>query len=436
MESEGGLKGLWQSEGYGLFLEIDGDTLKTFQTTTISCLPAWSAKRQLPLTGDGQAAFRISNDDGPRILVAKGESADWIHVRIPESAASYVRFRRLAQHPQICSKKLDNTPLVNFDIFWSTFAEHYPFFELRKVDWNAMREQYRPKITSSTTRFELFRTMRNMLEPLHDAHVHLQAPGMVRFNGKRPDPHPLGEREFQRFAEVVEKTYVAGKLRSWCGGKVGYGLLLRSVGYVRITGFGVYTPDRNFVHGSAALEEALDAIFQESTKWQGLVIDVRVNRGGSDLHGLTVASRLATEEYAAYIKRARNNPHDPKGMTLGQESRVRPCNRPRFGGKVVVLTSRYTISAGETFTMAMMGRTPRVVRVGENTQGIFSDILWRDLPNGFSFGLPNEVYLTTDGATYEAAGIPADVAAAPFPTDTSRDTALEEAIEVALGGKK
>jgi hypothetical protein len=41
-----------------------------------------------------------------------------------------------------------------------------------------------------------------------------------------------------------------------------------------------------------------------------------------------------------------------------------------------------TIRAGETFTQALMGRTPHVTRIGENTQGVFSDVLVRKLTMG------------------------------------------------------
>ncbi len=53
----------------------------------------------------------------------------------------------------------------------------------------------------------------------------------------------------------------------------------------------------------------------------------------------------------------------------------------------VELISPLTIGAGETFTQALMGRTPHVTCIGENTQGVFSDVLGRSLPNGWRFGL-------------------------------------------------
>ncbi len=50
--------------------------------------------------------------------------------------------------------------------------------------------------------------------------------------------------------------------------------------------------------GLRALEEALDAIFSYSTI-RGLVVDVRINAGGSDPYGLALASPLANTAQAS-----------------------------------------------------------------------------------------------------------------------------------------
>ena len=72
------------------------------------------------------------------------------------------------------------------------------------------------------------------------------------------------------------------------------------------------------------------------------------------------------------------------------------------------------MSAAETFTQALMNRVPPVVRVGENTQGVFSDVLGRRLPNGWRFGLPNERFVT-NGRSYDGPGIAPDVNVPVFP---------------------
>ena len=80
--------------------------------------------------------------------------------------------------------------------------------------------------------------------------------------------------------------------------------------------------------------------------------------------------------------------------------------------------------------MALLGREPRVTRIGLNTQGVFSDVLSRRLPNGWRFHLPNEVYLTSDGKAFDATGVPPDVPVSFFSPEDSRngdDAAIQQA---------
>lgn len=205
------------------------------------------------------------------------------------------------------------------------------------------------------------------------------------------------------------------------------------IGYLRITAYGSYASSPGFDNELGALEDALDEVFAGPHKLQGLVVDVRVNFGGSDVLGVAVASRLATHDYLAFTKKARNDITDPNRFTDPQETRVRVSTRPLFHGPAVLLTGSNTVSAGETFAMALMGRKPAVKRVGENTQGVFSDVLNRKLPNGFAFGLPNEVFFTADGQVFEGPGIPPHVHVPVFSTEdlkNGRDPALEKAIEI------
>jgi C-terminal processing protease CtpA/Prc len=83
-----------------------------------------------------------------------------------------------------------------------------------------------------------------------------------------------------------------------------------------------------------------------------------------------------------------------------------------------------------------MGRETRVMRIGLNTQGVFSDVLGRKLPNGWSFGLPNEVYPTKDGKAFDGAGIPPDLQVPFFSREDlaiGRDAALDKAMEILAG---
>ena len=203
--------------------------------------------------------------------------------------------------------------------------------------------------------------------------------------------------------------------------------------YVWLDREGGYTDTPGFAAGLETFEAALDTMFTASQVARGLILDVRKNYGGSDILSLTLASRLAGEEYLAYAKVARLDPDDPGRRTSPQGRYVPVSSRPGFRGPVVQLIGPYTISAGETLTQALMGREPRIVRIGENTQGVFSDTLGRQLPNGWQFWLPNEMFLTPDGTSFDGPGIPPDVRVPVFraPDLTAgRDPALEKAMEL------
>ena len=71
------------------------------------------------------------------------------------------------------------------------------------------------------------------------------------------------------------------------------------------------------------------------------------------------------------------------------------------------MTSHQTASASETFVLASQNLL-KTKTIGSNTEGILSDILSKKLPNGWEYGLSNEIYESIDGINYEHDGIPAD----------------------------
>lgn len=49
-----------------------------------------------------------------------------------------------------------------------------------------------------------------------------------------------------------------------------------------------------------------------------------------------------------------------------------------------------------------------ITRIGSNTEGIFSDILEKKLPNDWTLNLSNEIYQDINGTCYESIGVPPD----------------------------
>jgi hypothetical protein len=420
--------GRWRSEGYGLYFDVSGATLTAYEITGVSCLPAFTAKRAGE-NADGSIRFAVVERPTTYIFRSGGSpNRRLIHMN---GAASDIVIHRIGAAPAVCAGPTANTPSTNFEVFAATWAEQYGFFDLRHADWRATTSRHGQRVTDRTAPRELFGILRDMVEPFEDAHTFIQAEDIgENWSGTRKSATWLERGERPRAFEVTEQKYVHGPLRSWCNGQIQYGRLDSGVAYLRLKSFNGYGAAPGFESGLTALEEALDAIFADAPSWSALVIDVRINGGGEDPYGLAIASRLTASSYLAYAKQARSDPRDAARWTSPQPSVVRPSSRPSFHGAVVELIGIHSVSAAETFTQALLKRTPKVIRVGENTQGVFSDVLGRRLPNGWRFGLPNERFVT-DGRSYDGVGIAPDVPVPVFPRadlEAGRDGALETAL--------
>jgi hypothetical protein len=430
--------GVWLSQGYGHAFEIEGQRLKAFELTATTCVPGLTAEREPVVVPGREATFKTP--EGHVFFIREGGSND--HKRLHnDGSASDVRIDRLSRLPSVCSHPTENTPEGTFEVFTRTWAEHYISFDLKKTAWDDVVKANRLKVTSRTTSAELFDIFEAMIAPFQDVHAYLEAPELKRaFRALRSGTDRVVRGGFAEFRSkgmpallaATERAYLKDPLRKWCSDQIQYGHLDRTTGYLRILSFSGYSKEGGFEAGLEALEAALDAIFSDPALGK-LVIDVRINFGGDDPYGLTIASRLATGEYLAYTKEARADPLDRNRWTPGDPSRVVPSSRPGFRGRVVELIGPLTISAGETFTQALMGRVPHVTRIGENTQGVFSDVLSRRLPNGWRFGLPNEVFRTPEGATFDGIGIPPDIAVPVFADEdvaAGRDPGIAKAVQV------
>ncbi|MEU8822108.1 S41 family peptidase [Streptomyces sp. NPDC048636] len=410
-EGVDGMDGVWRTDGYGTVLAIRDGRLREYQTTGVSCLPGGAARRT-GHGGDGSVIYTGGDATVYRIRPEADGTGANLHF---DGSVGDRALRRLPALPDRCAKATSTGALRTFDVFWQTFEENYPFFAAKGIDWRAVRDRYRPKVHDGMPDAELFALLREMVRPLYDAHVNIDAGETGDFAQSRPGtvaPGPGLDGRAQRF---VERTDLGGKrLRSFANGRIGYARLPDGIGYLRISGFGGYDGDSpTYDRNSAVLDQTLTQVIKPGLR--GLVLDLRINGGGSDALALRIAERLTDRPYFAYAKRARNHPGDPSRFTRPQRWDVQPTpHRSRYTGPLAVLTGGETYSAGETLTQALMQRPAKTTRIGRNTQGVFSDVMERALPNGWHFGLPNEEYLTPSGTTFDGEGIPPGIRTGDF----------------------
>ncbi|HEX2908687.1 MAG TPA: S41 family peptidase [Phototrophicaceae bacterium] len=412
----------WHTEGYGLVIAQTGDQVALYEITEVSCVPIYE--------GDlAQMGVTATISDGRLIVIDDG--------------TLHIEAEPLTELPAACANggpAPTDDPEVNFEIFWHTFNEQYAFFELYGVDWQATYDQYRPQVTNETTPEALFAIFEQMLTPLKDGHISLVSDFDYFSPGSLPAWANNSEEtmiqvllaafsvisqdylgEDQAFMDaIITQTENGPQVNQ----RLFYGSINERVGYINLLGMeGYATGEQSELEAAAALiDEALAALAGK----EAIVIDVRFNGGGYDSVALTFASRFADQERLSHTKQARNGDR----LTPTRDFYIQPDGPQPFTKPVIVLTSGMTASAAEIFVMAM--RTlPNVTVIGEPTSGGHSDILGRKLPNGWQFGLSNEVYTLADGQVYEGVGIPPtleiplDAAAYDQHHDTMLDTALQ-----------
>ena len=435
----------WRTDGYGLIYALQGGKLLTYETTAVSCVPgdtldpvgAPGTDGLLQYGEDGVAeqTLRLGGSGGRAVAHVIGSASDIDLLPIPAVPGD------CAAKPKAKSKSSDDDdddddaaavdPVHTFDVFWSTFAENYNSTARKNVNWAAVRDQFRPKITSDTSSAQLFDTLRAMVIPLGDTHVGLKGAGHKEFEGLRPGTRNLDTDDTSAVVDNHLRALGATQLLTFGQGAITYTDLPGGRGYLRFNSFEDYVKaDDSFQASQAEMTRALNAVFTPArvAALRTLVIDLRNNEGGDDPLTLDLAGHLTDRPYLAYTKAPRDDPNDPTKYGRAQPVNVVPSAGPRFTGPVQLLVSDMTVSAGETFVLAMMSRQPAPARIGTTTQGVFSDTLDRKLPNGWEFNLGNEQYLGPDGKSYEGSGIPPTVETPVFtPAEmaANQDSALD-----------
>jgi C-terminal processing protease CtpA/Prc len=111
--------------------------------------------------------------------------------------------------PQVFDERLR---AATFDDYWEELDEHYPYFALKHIDWNASRERYRGEALAAPTHLEFMKVLGRMLDDLEDVHVNLQSPKSSSYFGHLSDSTQVS----CALAVVDRKIYV-----EWLPGVVG-----------------------------------------------------------------------------------------------------------------------------------------------------------------------------------------------------------------------
>lgn len=454
------IDGVWKSVGYGRIAKIEEGEFTLADVTDISCLPLMEGN-----ISDFGDKLKFKNDT----LILEDGINNYLFVRIEEAPAIC---QNGSEEYKTAQEKANN-PEYNFEVLWETFKDHYAYFELRNVDPEKMYAEYRPRISSKTTEVELFLVLNEMLESFDDGHIGISATGKVEEEAKKLyDEKNRGQeiKEEVNSKEPVKKLRnygVAAKVaenyipdgRSVKSGNLRWGILKNNTGYFQINqmmGMADYgisdtlsyreywmayfekleTVENDNEDELKGISNALDLIMEDLQNTDALIVDVRFNGGGQDEVGMAVLERLNDKEKMVFTKKGKMGDGFTPINKVMQSAAPNAYSKP-----VYLLMGPESASATEIMALSSLS-IPNIKRIGSNTEGVFSDVLDRSLPNGWEFGLSSEVYLDLKGNNYEGKGIPPDVEIG-YPRDTQKflksvmidlqgagDKAVEKALEL------
>lgn len=306
----------------------------------------------------------------------------------------------------------------NFEAFWLLFDQHYASFTEKNVNWDRVYYHYRDAITPHTSDEELFNVFCEMVKPLNDSHVTITAPDNKHFSASRPSRvmKEIAAREDRsRIFPMMNNTLAAhgfSPLEEM--GKISQGRPLyqyasnEHYGYLRLTRcYSSLMPVTHYPWQGLLTQYHLEKVLAAFEDKEALILDIRFNHGGNDSFSLKLAGRFTDKKYVGYHRQYRNGVLHNSFSDLKTEY-VKPRGKTKFLKPVILLTNDKTVSAADVLAL-IMRELPQVTIMGENTNGSFSDIYSRRLPNGWKVNLSNQRYFSADTINYEGVGVPVDI---------------------------
>lgn len=319
-----------------------------------------------------------------------------------------------------------NNPERNFEVFWQLFNQYYAHFETRGMDWKQQYQRFKPMVTEKTTDDQLLAVFNAMVAPLKDGHIAISPTGDLPASAKyapfyQQFPTKTLQAQFHQvtldqlqargFGPLVPFQSAPYRIGGYCRSK--------DYGYLQLNGFGGMP--------LATFSQQLDDMVRSFADVKGLILDIRINGGGSPAYLWALVGRLIQVKQLVGFARTRiskpRHEYSPWGPYY-----VSPKGEKQLLKPTVVLTSGATISAGDHCALYLK-ELPYVKLIGENSNGIFSPMLGKQLPNGWEVALSNGQLVSAKRVSYEAKGVPVDLTVTHHRSDMLQgiDPGLEKA---------
>lgn len=298
-------------------------------------------------------------------------------------------------------------PLTNFDYLWNEVDKKYSYFELKNIDWNATKNNYRSLLTNNSTDEELFEVLANMLNELRDDHTNLVSP----FNISRYNVVLTGQENYRQ--RTIDEFYIPN---IWISSSFAHGFLDNNkIGYIRYESF-----------MNEFRDEELDFILNRYRNTKGIILDLRQNGGGNVFNVPKILSRFTESKTLVAYSITRNGPNH-NDFSERENFYITPYSGDKYLKPLVVLIDRGSYSASTFFALATKA-FPNITLIGDTTGGGGGLPNGGQLPNGWTYRFSVSQLIDLNGNNYAETGVPPDVEAAFDWSDLTKDEIIEKAI--------
>ena len=299
-------------------------------------------------------------------------------------------------------------PKINFEYLWKECNEKYSYFELKNIDWDAIKSKYEVKIFDGMSQDSLFNVLGAMLTELKDDHTNL----ISNFNVSKFGVKYLGQDNFDW--RIIEDHYLNQDY--YTSGPFKHNFIDNgNIGYVRFASFPGTIDGANF-----------GFVLNRYKNTKGLILDLRENGGGAVSDVFNLLNRFVESKTLINYSRIKSGP-EHNDFSEDEPVYISPYNGIRYKNKVAVLTDRGTYSAG-SFTALATKALPNLMLIGDTTGGGLGLPNGGQLPNGWFYRFSVTQALTLDKNPDYENGVPPDIKVLFNWGDLTKDEIIERSI--------
>ena len=281
-------------------------------------------------------------------------------------------------------------PVSVFDYLWNKVDQQYAFFDVKGVDWDSVREVYRPMVTDDMDRESLFEVCAAMLNTLKDGHTNLISSFDVSHNDS---VYYKMYAEKNLDEQIVVLNYLTVNYHTT--GSIAHNAIRDGrVAYLRYSSF-----------MDAVTTDDLSYILNRYQDCDGIILDLRQNGGGSIANISTLLSIFDNHGQPLYHTQIKSGPEHDAFTELTTVYADSTCSlKTPYTKPVAVLIDRGSYSATSFFAVCTMGYD-NIKLFGDYSGGGLGLPNGGALPNGWTYRFSITRTLALDGNNYEN-GVP------------------------------